>query len=93
MNQLFLPEIRQSIVTALGRPKQYLNCKCCPDESDDDDDEIDPSGKISYTQDDRCILYKLLVGFGKFIHIDNLLESFENIIKKENRDITDDETK
>ncbi|CAI2165917.1 9264_t:CDS:10 [Funneliformis geosporum] len=90
---LFLPRIRQSIATALGRPKQYLNCKCCPDESDDDDEEIDPAGKISYTQDDRCILYKLLVGFGKFIHINDWLESFESIIKKENRNITDDETK
>ncbi|CAG8443913.1 12143_t:CDS:10 [Funneliformis caledonium] len=75
---LFLPRIRQSIATALGRPKQYLNY---------------PAGKISYTQDDRCILYKLLVGFGKFIHINDWLESFENIIKKENRNITDDETK
>ncbi|CAB4425144.1 unnamed protein product [Rhizophagus irregularis] len=93
LESLFLPEIRKSIVTALRRPKQYLNCKCCPDESDDDDDEIDPAGKILYTQDDRCILYKLLVGFGKFIHTDDLLESFENIIKKENRDITNDETK
>ncbi|RIA95920.1 origin recognition complex subunit 3 N-terminus-domain-containing protein [Glomus cerebriforme] len=93
LESLFLPKIRQSIVTALGRPKQYLNCKCCPDESDDDDDEIDPAGKISYTQDDRCILYKLLIGFGKFIHMNDLLESFENIIKKENTNITDDETK
>ncbi|GBC01162.1 hypothetical protein RclHR1_04090013 [Rhizophagus clarus] len=93
LESLFLPEIRKSIVTALRRPKQYLNCKCCPDESDDDDDEIDPAGKILHTQDDRCILYKLLVGFGKFIHTDDLLENFENIIKKENREITNDEIK
>ncbi|CAG8452062.1 5283_t:CDS:10 [Funneliformis mosseae] len=54
---------------------------------------LEDQNNISIVNDDRCILYKLLVGFGKFIHINDWLESFENIIKKENRNITDDETK
>ncbi|RIB01724.1 origin recognition complex subunit 3 N-terminus-domain-containing protein [Gigaspora rosea] len=85
----FVPKIRSAIHAALGLSTEYINCNCCMVESDDesnekDDNDWDSREQILSTHNDTSILYKLHLQCGKLINVRDWLDSFENVISKEN---------
>ncbi|CAG8593488.1 4578_t:CDS:10, partial [Dentiscutata erythropus] len=85
----FVPKIRSAIHAALGLSTEYINCNCCMVDSDDesnekDDDDWDSREQILSTHNDTSILYKLHLQCGKLINVRDWLDSFENVISKEN---------
>ncbi|CAG8596954.1 6777_t:CDS:10, partial [Dentiscutata heterogama] len=85
----FVPKIRSAIHAALGLSTEYINCNCCMIDSDDEsneknDDDWDSREQILSTHNDTSILYKLHLQCGKLINVRDWLDSFENVISKEN---------
>ncbi|CAG8718790.1 15975_t:CDS:1, partial [Racocetra fulgida] len=74
------------IHTALGLTTEYINCNCCMDDESNDKDDVnwDSREQILSTHNDTSILYKLHLQCGKLINVRDWLDSFENVIAKEN---------
>jgi hypothetical protein len=73
--QLFSPQPRAAIQTALAYPRHYLNCTCCPDSVAD--------AAVLASMPDASIAYNLYLECGKMINVADFFTSFCAVLEEE----------